>query len=109
MFFVRPRRYYKDSSFEVWSMEHTYGDGFIAEDKMVIQFNESNINVWLVVKNKSRKYLEEYMSYVYALFDDIIPESGESRVQVIVDADVQEYYPEELIEKFSVKNRNVEV
>lgn len=103
MFFVRPRRYYKDGSFEVWSMEHTYGDGFVAEDKMMIQFNESNINVWLVVKDKSREDLEEYMSYVYALFDDIIPESGESKVQVIVDADVQEYWPEELIEKFSAK------
>ena len=99
MFFVRPRRYYKNESIEVWSMEHSYGDGFVAEDKMIIQFAEPNVNAWLVVKDKSRKNLDEYMSYVYALFDDIVPEPGESKVTVIVDANVQEYWPEELIER----------
>ncbi len=37
--------------------------------------------------------LTEYISYAYALFDDIVPESGESNVKVIVDANVQEYWP----------------
>ena len=101
MFYVRPRRYYKNESNEVWSMEHSYGEGFVAEDKMIIRFSKPNVNAWLIVKDKSRKNIEEYIIYAYALFDDIVPESGESNVKVIVDANVQEYWPEELIEKYS--------
>jgi hypothetical protein len=101
MFFVRPRRYYKNGSFEVWSMEHNYGDGFFAEDKLIIQFNEDSTNVWLVVKDKARKDLEEYMSYVYGLIDYILSIQEDVNVKVLADENVQEYYPEDLLKKLA--------
>lgn len=35
MIYFRPRRYYKNSKYEVWSMEHNYGEGFIADERLL--------------------------------------------------------------------------
>jgi len=48
-------------------MEHSYGEGFVAEDKMIIRFSKPNVNAWLIVKDKSRKNIEEYIRIIYRI------------------------------------------
>ena len=73
-------------------------------------FEEYKDNLKLYLRDDYNSFIKQYIdeedylytiSYAYALVDDIVPESGESNVKVIVDANVQEYWPEELIEKYS--------
>ena len=65
MFCIRPRRYYKKDVYEIWSMEHNNGEGFIAEDVLVIKFEENYIKALLIVKEATRSDIDEYNSYVY--------------------------------------------
>lgn len=77
MIYFRPRRYYKNSKYEVWSMEHNYGEGFIADDRLILCSEEMKITAYLIVKDKARENADEYYSYVYALFDDLLDDAGE--------------------------------
>lgn len=99
MFCIRPRRYYKKDVYEIWSMEHNNGEGFIAEDVLVIKFEENYIKALLIVKEATRADIDEYNSYVYALFDDLVDDSAKVDLKIIIDETVQEYWPEKLIEK----------
>jgi len=97
-FYCRLRRYYKDGNYEIWSIEFDYGDGYSAEDKCIIKFDNSNIKACMLIKSSERIDSEEYVSIILGLFEDIIPDDGDFKLDKLLDSEVDEYYPKDLID-----------
>lgn len=101
-FWCRLRRYYRNEKYEVWSVEFDYGDGYSAEDKLIIKWVENIPLAMCLVKKSDRVGSEEYQSIILGLFEDLTDGEGSFGLKYIVDREVDEYDIEDLIKKHSL-------
>lgn len=96
-FYCRVRRYFKDDSYEVWSLEFDYGEGYSAEDKMILKWNNNKPKVLCLINSEDRIESEEYISILLGLFEDLTEGEGAFELKRILDLNVNEYDIEDLI------------
>lgn len=101
-FYCRLRRYYMSKQYEIWSVEFDYGEGYLAEDKLVIKWVENSPLVMCIIKEADRVESEEYLSIILGLFEDITDGEGTFELKRILDLDVEEYDIEDLLKKHSL-------
>lgn len=59
-FYCRMRRYFRNIFYEIWSMEFDYGEGYLAEDKLIVNWCDDMPRVLCLMKSKDRLVSEEY-------------------------------------------------
>ena len=101
-FYCRVRRYYRDIHNEIWSIEFDYGDGYVAEDKVILEWDNKDIKVLWLIQSSDRMESEEYTSIILALFEDIIDDEGDFQLVREYEINVMEYDVEELKNKHSL-------
>lgn len=104
-FYCRVRRYFKDDYYEAWSIEFDYGEGYLAEDKMILEWNKNKPLVLCLINSRDRMESEEYMSIILGLFEDITEGEGSFELKRIFDLNVDEYDINDLINKHSLMFR----
>lgn len=107
-FYCRTRRYFRNDSYEVWSLEFDYGDGYSAEDKMILEWNNNNPRVLWLINSRDRMESEEYTSIILGLFEDITEGEGSFELKRIFDSNVEEYDIEDLINKHAFVNWTIQ-
>ncbi len=100
-FYCRARRYFRNNLYEIWSMEFDYGEGYLAEDKMIIKWCDDIPRVLCLLKSKDRLVLEEYTSIILGLFEDLTDGEGTFRLEKVFDPEVEEYDIQDLMDKHS--------
>jgi hypothetical protein len=108
-FYCRVRRYYRDNSYEVWSLEFDYGDGYSAEDKLILEWNNDAPNVLVLINSMDRIESEEYESIILSLFEDMTQGEGTFKLKRIFDLEVEEYDIEDLIQKHNLIFKKIDV
>lgn len=91
-FYSRVRRYFRSNEFECWSVEFDYnGDGYISEDKIVLEWNNNEPRVLVITKSADRMTSEEYTGIILGLFEDLTDGEGTFYLKRIFDTNVDEY------------------
>ena len=96
--YCRARRYFKDENYEVWSLEFDYGEGYLAEDKLILKWGDRLKALWLI-KSEARMTSEEYESIVLALFEDLVGGEGTFDLKRRLELQAGEYDIQNLIEE----------
>ncbi|NLL68207.1 MAG: hypothetical protein GX236_11010 [Clostridiaceae bacterium] len=100
-FYCRVRRYFRDNDYEMWSVEFDYGEGYLAEDKIVLNWNHNKPNVLWLIKLEGRLKSEEYESIVLGLFEDVSGGEGTFILKRKLDTNVEEYDVNNLIDEYT--------
>lgn len=103
-FYCRTKRYFRSDIYEVWSMEFDYGEGYSAEDKMIIEWNHNRPRVLCLINSVERMNSEEYASIMLGLFEDLTEGEGSFELKCLHDLEVEEYDVEDLIKTHSSIN-----
>nr|WP_288824887.1 hypothetical protein [uncultured Clostridium sp.] len=101
-FYCRARRYFKDDFYEAWSLEFDYGNGYSAEDKMILEWCNNKPRVLCLINSRERMKSEEYTSIILGLFEDITEGEESFELKRIFDLNVDEYDIEDLINKHTL-------
>lgn len=101
-FQCRARRYFKDSQYEIWSLELDYGEGYIASDKLILEWDNKDIKALWLIQSSDRMESEYYTSVILALFEDIIEDDGDFLLEREQVNDVMEYDIQDLKKKHNV-------
>lgn len=106
-FYCRVRRFFRDASYEIWSVEFDYGEGYLAEDKIIIKWSDGIPEVLCFINVKDRMESEEYTSIILALFEDLTDGEGTFELKRIYDTNVEEYDIKDLINKHTMFYDNI--
>lgn len=98
-FYCRLRRYFRDEEYECWGGEFDYGEGYIAEDKIILQWSNSGPKVLMITVSDLRMKSDEYTSIIWGLFEDLTEGEGTFEIRRLCDMDVDEYDIEDLKKK----------
>lgn len=96
-FYCRMRRYFRNISYEIWSMEFDYGEGYLAEDKLIVNWCDDMLRVLCLMKSKDRLVSEEYTSIILGIFEDLTDGEGTFRLEKVFDPEVEEYDVQDLV------------
>lgn len=95
-FYCRLRRYFRNEEYECWSSEFDYGEGFVAEDKIILQWSNSGPRVLMITSSDEHMKSEEYTTIILGLFEDITEGEGTYELKRLCDMNVEEYSIEDL-------------
>ena len=98
-FYCRLRRYFRNGEYECWSGEFDYGEGFVAEDKIILQWSNSGPKVLMITSSDEHIESDEYTSIILGLFEDITDGEGTFELKRLYDKDVDDYSIEDLKKK----------
>lgn len=87
-------------------MEFDYGDGYSAEDKMILEWNDNKPKVLILINSRDRMDSEEYTNIILGIFEDLTDGEGTFELKRIFDANVNEYDVEDLINMHTIIYKN---
>lgn len=73
-------------------MEFDYtGEGYVSEDKIILEWNNNEPRVLLITNSNDRMVSEEYTGIILGLFEDLTGGEGTFQLRRIYDKNVDEY------------------